>query len=69
MTKIEDPYYRNGHYIRGKNERVVAMVDCWDQHGAAERDTLMADLIDFLTARDAERAQGEGVCETVKQRT
>ena len=70
VTKIEGPYYRTGHYIRGKNERVVAMVDCWDQHGAAERDALIADLIDVLTARDAERdREARNLVDRLKGRT
>lgn len=56
MTQICGPYYRTGHYIRGKNERVVLMVDCWNQHGEAERNALTSDLIDFLNKRDEERA-------------
>ena len=55
MNEICGPYYRSGHHIRGDGERVVLMVDCWDQHGEAERLKLTSDLIDFLTKRDEER--------------
>lgn len=55
MNQIRGPYYRAGHYIHGDGERIVLMVDCWDQHGEAERLKLTSDLIDFLSKRDEER--------------
>lgn len=55
MNQIRGPYYRAGHYIRGDGERVVLMVDCWDQHGEAERNALISDLIDFLNKWDEKR--------------
>lgn len=67
-NKIAGPYYRTGHYIRGNGERVVAMVDCWDQHGEAERNALISDLIDFLTQRDKERAEPSGISGELPQR-
>lgn len=60
MNQICGPYYRVGHYIRGDGERVVLMVDCWDQHGEAERLALTSRLIDFLSKLDEERARGCG---------
>lgn len=58
--QIRGPYYRTGHYIRGKNGRVVLMVDCWNQHGENERLKLTSDLIDFLNKRDEERSSNPG---------
>jgi len=56
-NKIAGPYKRFGeYYIQGKNDLIVLTIDPLDQHGEAERNALISDLIDFLTQRDKERA-------------
>lgn len=58
--KIAGPYKRFGeYYIQGKNDLIVLTIDPLDQHGEAERNALISDLIDFLTQRDKERAAGQ----------